>query len=549
LARTPVDLNVDRVPSVTCARCTAAVDTSQARPLSTITCSGCGAPVRVPGRIGQFLLTRMLGRGAMGAVFEGVDEDLGRRVAIKVLTPRRDEEEDLRLQNLLAEARALARINHVHVVQIHSVGQHRDQAYIVMELVSGGPRLEEYAAGRDVLQERDALELLAAVAEGLGVAARAHLVHGDIKPQNILINAQGVAKVVDFGLTHKVRQTGGSTVWGTPYYIAPERARGGACDTRADIYSLGATVWHLLTGRPPFQGKTVREVVAARLRTGPPDVREVRPDVHEVTARLLRAMMAVNPTDRPASFERIAEDARAAMESIAQDASDALTALAASSGSVPLHAPLSASLASRKPGTAPRRRIPRLAWVALGAVVLAAAIVGGLALGMGNRPPPPGANAAAGAASAAQVDETFEGPGLPGPWVARGATPNGRGHLAFTVAATSTDIPQAERPIGSGDFSATLEFSPLQWNLNLRQTLAVRFTEGDVQFSVLIEKDRAQRPVVRLVSRAGADEQTRVSRPLAYDPRSLTLWIGWTESSRQWAVAAGIDAAQPRSDR
>lgn len=484
----------------------------------------------------------------MGAVFEGLDEELGRRVAIKVLTPRKDEDSQVRLNDLLAEARALARINHPNVVQIHSVGQHKDQPYIVMELVGGGPRLEDYSAGRATLDEREALELLVGIAQGLAVAARAHLVHGDIKPQNILVSAERVAKVVDFGLTDKARQTGGTTVWGTPYYIAPERARGGACDTRGDIFSLGATMWHMLAGRPPYEGKTVREVVSARLRGEAPDIRTVRPEIHPPTATLLARMMASDPAQRPGSFERVATEAAAALKAVEQDATDALTALAESSGEVSVSPPprfIPPQPAARQVASAaaaPRGRRKSIWVLAFATGALATAVIGGIFL---LRHAPGSPTDIISRSGGRGAGESFEG------WALIGATSAGAGGLAITATAGSAgaDPPEAARDLLPGSFAATLEFTPLTWSQDFNQKLQVAIVDGAARLTIEIEKPGVDYPTLRILSRtegASDDPQPVHTYKLPFDPASLTLWIGWAEAERQWTVAIGLDGAAPR---
>lgn len=309
------DVILDSVPMIRCMKCRRETMLSGQVPLSSMSCPGCRAVLTVPGRIEQFVVVRRVGAGAMGTVFEALDEQLGRRVAIKVIHAARSEEsgDAKALEDFLVEARALAAVNHRNVVLVHSIGAHRGQPYIVMELVTGKQRLENLLSRNEPLDELRLLRLAIDVAQGLATAAGLNLVHGDIKPQNILLNDEGVAKVVDFGFGGSVGQAG-ETVRGTPFYIAPERALGKPIDPRSDMFSLGATLHHLLCAKPPFNGKNVMEVVVARLRKPVPDIRGIRPEISIATAQILQRLMAISPDDRYATYEALLADLQSAVD-------------------------------------------------------------------------------------------------------------------------------------------------------------------------------------------------------------------------------------------
>ncbi len=241
-----------KMEAVNCVRCGRRVDLSQAKPLSVVPCPHCRYPMRVTAKLGQFELIKFLGGGAMAKVYQGVDQTLKRQVAIKIIqdTTRGNEQS---VKKCLEEARALAALNHRNVVQIYSVGQLNDQPYIVMELVDGG-RLDQLIAGGRPLDESRALEIGIDIAEGLRAAWEVGLIHGDVKPDNILLDGQGIAKLVDFGIARFKHAQQDGQVYGTPHYVAPEVALKQRVDHRADIYSLGATLFHALTGQYPFKG-------------------------------------------------------------------------------------------------------------------------------------------------------------------------------------------------------------------------------------------------------------------------------------------------------
>jgi hypothetical protein len=292
-----IDLLCNRVDKMACGHCGKHLDVSDQAPFTIITCPHCDTKQSVPAQLGQFLLVEQLGAGGMGAVYRAVDSALGRFVAIKVMKKALGDDEAL-VESFLREARAAAALNHPNIVQIYSCGQEKGQPYIVMELVGGG-RLDLMMADGKKVDEVRLLEVALDVSEGLKAANGVGLVHGDIKPANILFDKSGTAKVVDFGLAQFVnRQQEQGGVWGTPYYISPERARGAKADHRSDIYSLGATMFHALTARAPFEGKTAADVVVARLKAPPPKLSEVEPGLQPKTSDLIERMMAADPVLR-----------------------------------------------------------------------------------------------------------------------------------------------------------------------------------------------------------------------------------------------------------
>lgn len=310
--REDADILWRRLDRLACGKCGKHMDVSELEPFSTIECPACGTKQTVPAQLGSFLLVEQLGAGGMGAVYRAMDPTLGRFVAIKVMKAEMGEDPAL-VDSFLREARAAAALNHPNIVQIYSCGQEQGQPYIVMELVSGG-RLDQMMANGKKVDEVRLLEIALDVAEGLKAANEAHLVHGDIKPANVLFDKSGRARIVDFGLAMFVnRQQEQGGVWGTPYYISPERARGGKADHRSDIYSLGATMFHALAGRPPFDGKTAADVVVARLKGPPPKLRELEPSIQPATAELIERMMAADPVLRYPTSASLLADMRHAL--------------------------------------------------------------------------------------------------------------------------------------------------------------------------------------------------------------------------------------------
>jgi serine/threonine protein kinase len=225
-------------------------------------------------KLGRYRITGRLGRGGMGVVYSGEDELLHRAVAIKVLSgsPARSHEA---LERFLLEARAAARLNHPNVVAVLDVGQHDGKAYIVMELVPGGSAQARLRL-QGALPWREATRIVADVCRGLAAAHAAGLIHRDIKPSNILLGADGMAKLADFGLAKAPtlvsrRLTQAGDVLGTPQFMSPEHCTDQRLDERTDLYSLGATYYAMLVGRPPFDSPDVVKVLYAQCSAPVPD--------------------------------------------------------------------------------------------------------------------------------------------------------------------------------------------------------------------------------------------------------------------------------------
>ncbi len=313
----------DPVDSFSCPACSATIDVKGIPAFSSVTCDACGQTASVPAKLGGFLLLRLIGAGGMGGVYFARDEQLGRDVAIKVMLQSLGDDPQF-IETFRREAQAVAKLNHSNIAQIYSFGQEKGQPYIVMELVSG-ERVDELMEQPGGLAPLQTLSIGLEIAQGLSAADEAGLVHGDIKPENILLDRKGRAKLVDFGLATVAHQNAGDGIWGTPYYIAPEKIKRQKLDARSDIYSLGATLYHMLTGHPPFEGETPVEVVKARLDQPPPDPREHLPDLPPIVSEVITRMLATERTERYPNYRSLISDMRKtiqAFDSIAATAPD-----------------------------------------------------------------------------------------------------------------------------------------------------------------------------------------------------------------------------------
>ncbi len=256
------------------------------------------------GENGNFLLERELGRGGMGGVYMGRDKMLDRPIALKVML-RQYGEDPAFVEKFKREAQAAARLIHPNIAQIYSYGISDGMPYIAMELVAGGS-LDQLmkTRGKDIDVPR-VMKICEQVAQALRCAADQGLVHGDVKPENILLDANGNAKLVDFGLAAMQKDT--TEIWGTPYYIAPEKVRKQEVDYRADMYSLGGTIYHALTGVAPFEGADATEVVRKRFEGMPVPPSQVRPGLSPQIDELVMKMLALEPKDRYPTFEALIE--------------------------------------------------------------------------------------------------------------------------------------------------------------------------------------------------------------------------------------------------
>jgi serine/threonine protein kinase len=310
-----VNILAEPVRQLVCPDCDHDIDVSGMDILSPLSCPNCGARLTVPARLGDFLLVDMLGAGGMATVYKAYDESLGRFVAVKIMHKHFGEDPKF-VERFLKEARAAARLNHPNVVQIYSCAEKNGQPYIVMEFVDGG-KLDALITDKSPLPERRVLEIALDVANGLSAAADIGLVHGDIKPANIIFDRSGMAKVADFGLAHFAQEQQDSVeIWGTPYYIAPERARKKSQDQRSDIYCLGATLFHAVAGEPPFDGETAVDVVMERLKHPAPDLRTVRPEVSEAGAKLIARMLEIEKIRRYPNYNSLISDLQKALDQL-----------------------------------------------------------------------------------------------------------------------------------------------------------------------------------------------------------------------------------------
>lgn len=355
-------------------------------------------------KIGKFEVIELLGRGAMGVVYKGHDPSLARHVAIKVMTTHLEMDPELRAR-FFREAQAAGSLQHPNVITIFELGESNGQPFIAMEYVPGRD-LDDIIGAREPLTIVEKVDLIEQVCRGLAFAHERRIIHRDIKPANVRVTEMGQVKVMDFGVAHLISSdlTATGSLVGTPYYMAPEVINGEPVDARADIFSVGATFYELLTYTRPFQADNLQSVFRKILHDDPAPLRELGYDVPPVIQQVLDRSLAKRPRDRYADTGDFLKDLMQFWETLpapAQARAAATTALG--------NAAAKAAKAARRRWTW-KRMIPLAAGAAIGMAGLL--IVGGALFGtLFFRPSQPDALATRPAEQAANPETALAGNG------------------------------------------------------------------------------------------------------------------------------------------
>ena len=264
------------------------------------------AATQVGQAFGNYQLERELGQGGMGTVYLAKDSGLNRHVALKIL--RSDLGDDPSFsRKFLEEVEVTASLAHPNIIRVFTLGEQEGRLYLVMEHLDE-PSLENQMDKQAKVSEREVLEIGIGIASALQFAhEETGLIHRDIKPGNILFGRGNIPKLADFGLAAGARSALGQQdeIWGTPYYVSPERLLREPEDIRSDIYSLGATLYHAIAGRPPFEAETAEEVAKRHISDRPPPLRSLCPDAQEQTVLTLDKCLAKKTSARWGSYTEL----------------------------------------------------------------------------------------------------------------------------------------------------------------------------------------------------------------------------------------------------
>lgn len=299
-------IQLESVSRMFCSKCGQKINTSIVKALSEGRCPACGEKIIVEGKVGPYRILKLIGQGGMGAVYEGFDDGLGRKVAIKVTLV--DVTHDrVMLETFQREAQVVAKLNHPNVVQVYAFGEEKGHPYLVMELLPAGSLLDRIN-GEDPVDVVFLMGVALEVLDGLSAAQEAGLLHGDIKPENILFDDKMHAKLVDFGLAAMNASTTVGEVWGTPFYIAPEKVTDRKANLKCDIYSLGASLYHALAKRPPFDGTDGTSVIKAAIEGTAEPLSSIRPDLPSDVEAIIARMMEKDVVRRYPNYKSIIAD-------------------------------------------------------------------------------------------------------------------------------------------------------------------------------------------------------------------------------------------------
>ena len=311
-------MNMASPLKISCGQCRSHLDVSDLEPFSVVNCPVCGAQVRVPMRFDRYLLEEVCGSGSSTTVYRALDPQLSRRVAVKILNDDVEDADELG-RHFFAEARLVAKLNHPGILPIYNCGVRNRRPFLVMRYMERGDLGEMMLNG--VLPPLGTLlEMIAGIADALQYAYRtAEIVHHDVKPSNILLAAGDEARLGDFDLAdvREFEDQSPCVGWGSPAYVSPERLYTGGEDLRGDVFSLGATLYELLSGRPPFvtDGDS-KELYELRRAMDFPELNTLRSDLPERLSNLVSHMLDFEPICRP-GYSEIIRDLRAAAASLA----------------------------------------------------------------------------------------------------------------------------------------------------------------------------------------------------------------------------------------
>jgi len=259
--------------------------------------------------IAGYLILERIGRGGMGTVYKALQLSLDRTVALKILSKELCRDTAF-IEMFVREARNAGQLNHPNILHVYDVGKFNDIYYLSMEYMLNGS-LADLLRKHKTIKLRHAIPMMIDAAKGLEYAYKKGLVHRDIKPDNLMINDDGVVKIGDLGIARRITSESGlreDGLFGSPLYMSPEQARCDKVDHRSDIYSLGATFYHILSGRPLFEGKTPQEIILKQINEQPAPLKTVAPHLPDEVCAIIEKMLKKNPDERYQSATELLGD-------------------------------------------------------------------------------------------------------------------------------------------------------------------------------------------------------------------------------------------------
>jgi len=263
---------------------------------------------KVP-EIHGYEILRQIGSGGMGVVCKARQVSMDRVVAMKILNERYCSDIDF-INRFIKEARAAGKLDHPHIIRVYDVTKQGRIYFFAMEFVDG-PTLRSLLKHQGMMNETKSIEIIKQTAEALAYAHKNSIIHQDVKPANIILTSDGKVKLADLGIAKtydEAAETDKKKIFGTPHYMSPEQARGDSTDLRTDIYSLGATLYHILTGKAPFHRTTITKVIKAHLSSEIPPVHEINPRASDSLCSLVDRMTATDPAQRHRSMEAVIKE-------------------------------------------------------------------------------------------------------------------------------------------------------------------------------------------------------------------------------------------------
>ena len=261
---------------------------------------------------GRYQVLSKIGAGGMADVYKAKDCMLNRYVAVKVLKKEYREDENF-VKKFRSEAQAAAGLLNPNIVNVYDVGEDRGLYYMVMELVEG-ITLKEYVHKKGKLSSKEAISIAIQMCTGIEAAHNHHIIHRDIKPQNIIISKEGKVKVTDFGIAKATTsQTVSTSAMGSVHYVSPEQARGGYCDEKSDIYSAGITMYEMVTGRVPFDGDSTVSVAIKHLQENITPPSEYAPDLYPALEKIILKCTQKSAERRYQSAGELIQDLKRAL--------------------------------------------------------------------------------------------------------------------------------------------------------------------------------------------------------------------------------------------